>query len=72
MLSEQEIGKAYAQTLRAISMSRGMISDQTRQHMAAAVREFHDLLEARIEAKRTPLRAVVQASASEKETRAKF
>lgn len=52
-LSEQEIDKAYAETLRFVSMSRGMISDQTRQRMADAIREFYHLLETRIESKRS-------------------
>jgi len=49
--SAREIGKAYTEALRFLSLSRRIISDQTRQCMADAVRE---LLEARIESKRTP------------------
>lgn len=51
-LNENEIGSAYAEALRCISMSRGIISDQTRQYMADALREFYDLLDAQIESKR--------------------
>jgi hypothetical protein len=54
VLSEQEIGKAYTEALRFLSLSRRIISDQTRQYMADAVREFYQLLEARIDSKRTP------------------
>ena len=52
-LNQNEIGSAYAEALRCISMSRGIISDQTRQCMADALREFYDLLDAQIESKRT-------------------
>ena len=51
-LIEKEIAKAYAEALRSISMLRGMFSDETRQYMADAIREFYYLLDARIEAKR--------------------
>src|SRR5947209_8906323 len=44
-------GIPYTEALRFLSLSRRIISDQTRQCMADAVRE---LLEARIESKRTP------------------
>ncbi len=52
-LNEQEIAQAYADALRFVSLSRSITSDQTRQYMADAVRRFYDLLETRIEAKRT-------------------
>jgi hypothetical protein len=56
-LSEHEIGSAYTKALRFVSISRRNISDQTRQYMADAIREFHDLLDARIESKRIARRA---------------
>jgi len=51
-LSEHEIGSAYAEALRSLSMSRRIVSEQTRQYMADAVREFYELLDAQIESKR--------------------
>ena len=51
-LSEQEIGSAYAEALKYVSTSRAITSDETRQCMADALREFYDLLDARIESKR--------------------
>ena len=50
-LSEQEIGSAYAEALKYVSTSHAITSDETRQCMADALREFYDLLEARIESK---------------------
>ena len=47
-------GIPHTEALRFLSLSRRIISDQTRQCMADAVREFYHLLEARIESKRTP------------------
>src|SRR5689334_17984746 len=50
LLSQHELAAAYAKTLRFVTMSRRLIpSDETRQHMADAVREFYELLEAKIE-----------------------
>jgi hypothetical protein len=51
-LSEQEIGIAYAEALRRVSMSRGFVPDQTRQYMADALHEFYGLLDGQIESKR--------------------
>jgi hypothetical protein len=52
LLSKHEVGVAYAKALRFVSVSRGRIpSDETRQCMADAVREFYKLLEARLESK---------------------
>ena len=45
VLSEQEIGSAYAEALKYVSTSRLITSDETRQCMADAPREFYDLLE---------------------------
>ena len=64
MLSEQEIGEAYAEILRFISTSRGITSDQTRQLMADAVREFYGLLGARIESKHAASKSDNQSSLS--------
>jgi hypothetical protein len=51
-LSQRELAAAYAKTLRFVTMSRRLIpSDETRQHMADAVREFYELLEAKLESK---------------------
>jgi hypothetical protein len=52
MLSEHEIGSAYAEALRSVSTSRAIICDQTRQYMADALHEFFELLDAQIESKR--------------------
>ena len=52
-LTEQEIGTVYADALRFVSTSRAITSDETRQCMADALSEFYQLLEARIESKRT-------------------
>ena len=51
VLSKQDVTKAYKEALKAVSMARGAIPDQTRQSMAEAVHEFHRLLEERIESK---------------------
>ena len=52
MLSRYELATAYAETLRFVSISRKLIpSDETRQCMADAVRNFYELLEARLESK---------------------
>ena len=51
-LNEHEIGSAYSEALRSVSTSRTIISDQTRQYMADALREFYELLDAQIEFKR--------------------
>ncbi len=56
-LSENEIGSAYTEALRSVSTSRALISDQTRQYMADALREFYELLDAQIESKRMGRRA---------------
>jgi hypothetical protein len=52
-LTEQEIGSAYAEALKIVSTSRAIVSEETRQCMADALHEFYDLLEARIESKRS-------------------
>src|SRR3989442_8549899 len=51
-LTRQDVARAYKDALRAVSVMRGSIPDETRQLMADAVREFYRLLEERIEAKR--------------------
>ena len=71
VLSEQEIGKAYTEALRFLSLSRGIISDQTRQCMADAIREFYHLLEARIESKRTP-QGLTNSHSRKSQTRAEL
>lgn len=51
-LSQHELAAAYAKTLRFVSMSIRLIpSDETRQRMADAVREFYELLEGKLESK---------------------
>ena len=50
-LTEQEIGSAYAEAMRIVSTSRGIVSEEIRQCMADALHEFYGLLEARIESK---------------------
>ena len=57
MLNEQEIANAYAEALRFVSRSRHIKSDQTRQYIADALREFYDLLEVRIELKRSAFKS---------------
>jgi hypothetical protein len=52
LLSQRELAAGYAKTLRFVSMSRRLIpSDETRQRMADAVREFYGLLETKLESK---------------------
>jgi hypothetical protein len=53
VLSEDDIEKTYKQTLRVLSMTKGTITDATRQSMADAVHEFHRILLGKIEAKRS-------------------
>lgn len=53
VLSEREIAKAYKDTLRTLSITKGTISDATRQSMADAVHEFYRLLQERLDLKRT-------------------
>lgn len=53
VLSQDDIDKAYRQTLRILSMTKGTISDAIRQSMADAVHEFHRILLEKIEVKRS-------------------
>lgn len=53
MLSEDDVERAYKQTLGVLRMTKGTISDATRQSMADAVHEFHRILLEKIEVKRT-------------------
>jgi len=64
-LNEKEISKSYTQALRFISLSRGTISDQTRQYMADAVREFYGMLDAHMEAKRNAPKTGKQSLSAE-------
>jgi hypothetical protein len=64
-LNENEISKTYTQVLRFISLSRGTISDQTRQYMADAVGEFYGMLDAQMEAKRNALKTGKQSISAE-------
>jgi len=64
-LNEKEISKTYTQALRFISLSRGDISDQTRQYMADAVREFYGMLDAQMEAKRNAPKTGKQSFSAE-------
>jgi hypothetical protein len=53
MLSEHEIAEAYTEALRFVSRSRHVESDEIRQYMADALRDFHDRLEAQVATKRS-------------------
>ena len=69
LLSQHELAAAYAETLRFVSISRKLIpSDETRQCMADAVRNFYELLEARFESKRFQ-KVTVSQSAKTKRSR---
>jgi hypothetical protein len=61
-LNEKEISKTYTQALRLISLS-SVFSDQTRQYMADAVREFYGMLDAQMEAKRNAPKTAQSLSA---------
>ena len=52
VLSENDVKKAYKDALRAVGTAKGLASDETRQFMADAVRQFYHLLEERIESRR--------------------
>lgn len=52
VLTEREITKAYKDTLRTLSITKGTITDATRQSMADAVHEFYRLLKERLDTKR--------------------
>ena len=64
-LNEQEIANAYADALRFVSRSRHIKSDEARQYIADALREFYDLLQVRISLKRSAPKSNNEESSKE-------